>query len=78
MKKGSLKVVRVRLNRSSDVESILKALPQSKVEELAIGMVYYYSEEVNPQCVCVCMCVCVCAQLPISNKHCCFFEVQTV
>ena len=105
MKRGSLKVVSVRLANSSNVESILRELPQSKVEELAIEMVDdWYSEEVSPLCVCacmracmcacvcvcVCMCLCVCAfvcacvrvcmraQVPISNKHCCFFEVQTV
>ena len=67
MKRGSLKVVRVRLEEISSLESILKALPQSKVEELAIEMATYYrySEEVCVcasvcACVCVCVCACVC------------------
>ena len=65
MKRGSLKVVGVRLRKRSSLESILRELPQSKVEELAIEIRIvqaqdYYSKKVS-LCVCVCVCVCVCA-----------------
>ena len=42
MKRGSLKIVGVRLAKRSSLESILRELPQSKVEELAIEMDEYY------------------------------------
>ena len=62
MKRGSLKVVRVRLEKSSNVESIFRELPQSNVEELAIKMDkdYRYTVEVSPLCMCVGGCGCGC------------------
>lgn len=47
MKRGSLKTLAVRLKNSSSVESILKELPNTRMEELAIAMEHHsYSEEV--------------------------------
>ena len=63
MRRGSLKVVgvSVELENSSSVESILRQLPQSNVEELSIGLyTTTYSEEVSLLCVCVRVHVCVC------------------
>ena len=60
MKRGSLKVVCVLLANISNAESILRELPQSRVEELAINIMHdHYSEEVSSLCVCVRACVCV-------------------
>ena len=59
MKRGSLKVVgvSVELENSSSVESILRELPQSNVEELSIGLyTTTYSEEVSLLCVHACAC----------------------
>ena len=62
MKRGSLKVVCILLTNISNAESILRELPQSRVEELAINIMHdHYSEEVSSLCVCVCVRVCVCA-----------------
>ena len=62
MKRGSLKAMGVWLKKSSNVESILRELPQSKIEELAIKMVHYkhyhyshYYQEVSLLCVYVCV-----------------------
>ena len=48
MKRGSLKTLAVRLTNSSSVDSILRELPNTKMEELAIAMEHHsYSEEVR-------------------------------
>ena len=48
MKGGSLKVVAVTLEKSSSVESILRELPHTNVEELAIALdTYPYSKPVR-------------------------------
>ena len=69
MKRGSLNVVGVVLETSSSVERILRVLPQSNVEELAIEIEhdYHYSEEVSP----------LCAHFPFCNKYTvAFFDLQ--
>jgi len=50
MKSGSLKTLSVMLEKSSSVESILKELPHSSIEELTIVMDrhFHYSEAVRP------------------------------
>ena len=65
MKRGSLKVVRVQLEKRSSLETILRELPQSNVEELAIGLKSFYSF-VSPLCECT-YALCTAQLLPISR-----------
>lgn len=57
MKRGPLKMLAVRLDNIFSVESILRELPHTKVEELAIAIDQQnpYSEAVRPLYKCTCM-----------------------